>query len=191
MRKRRCHPGPIAALLLLAALPLIGCVPEGGDGPALTPAPEPSWQEVAARLPERIGSFQRGSAMPLPAGATGLEIPYANPGRVIAGYVRIIPQAAAPVAEAALQQHVAEVTGAAAAHRRLGEQARLDLPAGREAFFRCVELGGHFGRQPVDSLLCSGARGRNLIQLRLTMARREGRLEQAREFAAAVAAALR
>ncbi len=163
------------------ALLMLGCVPEEG---VQTTAPA-AWEALAERVPETQGTFRRGTPNALPDAAAGREFPFATANRAIAGYVQIRPATDA-TADADLAQQVQEVTQAGPAHRRLRERAR---PASAGAL-HCAELDGTFGRTAVDGLACSALIAGNMVRIRLTMQRRDGRLELAREFARGIAASL-
>lgn len=165
--------GAFAAPLLVAPW-LMGCVPEEG---AQTTAPA-AWEAVAERVPESLGAFRRGATVPLAGGAEGREFPFATGNRAIAGYVQL-RAATSPDAATDLALQVEEVTQSGPPHRRLRDRARPAPQGG----LHCAELDGTFGRTPVDGLACSAVVAGNILRIRLTMQRRDGRLDQAREFA--------
>lgn len=175
MRKRQFR-GAFAVPLLVAPW-LLGCVPEEGVQTS-TPA---AWEAVAERMPENLGAFRRGTPVPLADAAEGREFPFATGSRAIAGYVQL-RATAAPDAAADLTQQLQVVTQAGPPHRRLRERAR---PTPEDAL-HCAELDGSFGRTPVDGLACSAVVAGHLVRIRLTMQRRDGRLDQARDFARGV-----
>ena len=166
-----------SAARLLILLPLAACVPEEG---AQT-SPPAAWEALSERVPESLGAFRRGTPAGLAEGATGREFPFATGNRAIAGYIQLRP-ATEDDAAADLSRQVQDVTQSGPPHRRLRERAR-PAPAGA---LHCAELEGSFGRTPVDGLACSAVIRGNLLRIRLTMQRRDTRLEQAREFARAM-----
>lgn len=171
------------AALLLA---LAGCAAETADDPSLWAAgPPQAWQQQADRLPPTVGAFRRGTPAPLPGGGPGREIPYATAGRAIAGHVQVRPGAPADAA-AELESFVREAAQDAAAHRRVAARSVLTIGG----VWRCAELEGSLGRQPVEGLACAAVHGGNTWRLRMSMARREGRMEEARSFAAGIAGVL-
>ena len=179
--------------LALLGLVLAGCA---SVAPPVDPqaASISSADALVARLPESVENFRRGGTTVLSEPAPGgREVAYATGNRGIAGFVQVIrrpePMVAAQ-AEAELQRFVSETTSGTAMHRRLRARATPALPA-ENPVLRCVELDGIFGRQSVESLACVGAFGGQLVRLRLSHIRREGRMAEARGFAEAVAAALR
>jgi hypothetical protein len=178
----RYHPAMRNVITRLACLlPLAACVPQEG---VQTAAPA-AWEALAERVPETMGTFRRGTPNALPDAATGREFPFATANRAIAGYVQI-RTAMDATADADLAQQVQELTQAGPAHRRLRERAR---PASAGAP-HCAELDGTFGRTAVDGLACSALIAGNMVRIRLTMQRRDGRLELAREFARGITASL-
>jgi hypothetical protein len=181
----RTRTAPLACVALLAAL--AACGPDAGtDQPSLLPAGPPQpWQAQADRLPTSLGAFRRGTPVALTGAAAGREFPYATPGRGIAGHVQVRAGAALD-ANAELERFLHEVGQEAAAHRRVAARSAVTIGG----FWRCTELEGVLGRQPVEGLACAAVHGGNTWRLRLSMVRREGRMEEARGFAAGVAAAL-
>jgi hypothetical protein len=162
-------------------LPLAACVPEEG-AQTTTPA---AWESLAERVPESLGAFRRGTPAPLPDGGPGREFPFATANRAIAGYVQLRP-APEPDTDADLQRQLHDVTQSGPPHRRLRERAR-PVAAGA---LHCAELDGSFGRTPVDGLVCSAHIAGNMVRIRLTMQRRDGRLDQARDFARGIVGVL-
>lgn len=177
----------LATFSLLLGLAACAVPEETPPETAAAPATRRTPQELAARLPERLEQFQRGNPAQLPGGQ-GVEYPYATPGRRIAGHVQL-RAATGPVGTEALDSELRAMAAEAAAgpqHRRLRERGRESV-----AGLNCITLEGNFGRMPVDSLACAGAFGGQVLRLRLTMARREGRMDEAKRFAEGIAAALR
>jgi hypothetical protein len=192
----RLEPSRPAWFLLLAlVLNLAGCTAEPGIQVAMTPS---TAENVVARLPESIGNFRRGVVTILSDGAAGdgprgQELAYATADRSLAGFVQVVPQLE-PMGEAglpeALQRFVYDSTANTPSHRRLRERLSVSLPEARPVL-RCSELEGNYGRQPVESLACVGVFGGQLVRLRVSHIRREGRMAEVRGFAELVAAALR
>lgn len=182
---------PGAWFLMAAAV--AGCAAEG-------PPPDPAAGALTtagalvARLPETIGNFHRGGTTALNEPSPGgQEIAYATASRAIAGYVQVIPRAE-PLAESAvpeaLQHFVSDTTGNTPMHRRLRPRQALALPES-QPLLRCNELDGTFGRQAVESLACVGTFGGQMVRLRVSHVRREGRMAEARSFAEQLALTLR
>lgn len=146
----------------------------------VTTAPA-AWESLAERVPETLGTFRRGSPAPLPEGTQGREFPFATANRAIAGYVQLRATQDGDAA-ADLAQQVRTIVQSGPPHRGLHERSR---PASGGAL-HCAELDGSFGRQAVDSLACSAVVAGNMLRIRLTMQRRDGRLDQARDFARAI-----
>lgn len=182
----------LGALFLMGAA-LVGCAAEG---PPADPAASAlnSVGALVARLPDTIGNFRRGGTTilnePSPGGQ---EIAYATASRAIAGYVQVIPRPEPLVESAvpeALQRFVSDTTGNTPMHRRLRPRQALGLPES-QPLLRCNELDGTFGRQAVESLACVGAFGGQMVRLRISHVRREGRMAEARAFAEQLAQTLR
>lgn len=180
---------------LLLALALAGCAADPATSVAIAPT---TVENLVARLPDSIGSFRRGGVTMLSDGAaggepSGQELAYATASREIAGYVQVL-RSAAPVslemADAELARFVSDTTSGSPMHRRLRQRALVALPAG-QPMLRCAELEGSFGRHAVESLACVGVFGGQLVRLRVSHIRREGRMAEVRGFAELVAAALR
>jgi hypothetical protein len=180
-----------AAGLFLAVL--AGCAVEAPP-PVSVDNPMIGVTALAARLPESLGNFNRGGTTVMD-GATpgGQEIAYATASRALAGFVQLVPQLE-PMSEAglpeALQRFVYDSTANTPIHRRLRERLSVNLPEA-QPMLRCSELEGTYGRQPVESLACVGVFGGQLLRLRVSHIRREGRMAEVRGFAELVVAALR
>lgn len=176
-----------AAWLLLA---VTACASEVPQPPTPTVNTADALRE---RLPETIAGFRRGATTTVAeAGGGGSELAYATANRGIAGYVQLLrrePPLSPEAAEEELARFVADNTSGTPMHRRLRQRALVALPAGQPVL-RCAELDGTFGRQPVESLACAGVFGGQLMRLRLSHVRRDGRMAEARGFAEGVAAAL-
>lgn len=119
---------------------------------------------------------------------------YATANRQAAGFVQVLRANAALPDGAASPAVQAEFTRwrDAAAHEG-GRNRRLNVVGEREeaGMFRCAELEGNYGRQPVRSTVCAGAAGGQLLRLRLTQPRRDPPAADAAAFVREVAAALR
>jgi hypothetical protein len=180
-----------AAGLFLAVL--AGCAVEAPP-PASVDTSLTTAAALVGRLPESLADFSRGGTTVMD-GATrgGQEIAYATANRALAGFVQVLPQLA-PMTEAglpeALQRFVYDSTANTPIHRRLRERLSVSLPEAKP-MLRCSELEGIYGRQPVESLACVGVFGGQLVRLRVSHIRREGRMAEARGFAELVAATLR
>ncbi len=177
-----------AAWFLLA---LVGCAM---DVPQDPPTVTHSADTLIERLPDAIATFRRGGTTPVddPAGA-GSEMAYATANRAIAGYIQVLrrePPLDPDAAEQELARFVADNTSGTPMHRRLRQRALVGVPA-EQPVLRCAELEGTFGRQAVESLACVGVFGGQLVRLRVSHIRREGRMAEARGFAEGVAATLR
>jgi hypothetical protein len=164
------------------------------DGAAPPANPLASAEALVARLPEAIGNFRRGGTTALSEPAPGgQEIAYATANRGIAGFVQVIPRTEAVVAESAedeLQRFLRDTLASTAMHRRLRQRATLALPEQQPAL-RCASLDGTYGRQAVESLACTGSFDGQLVRLRLSYIRRDGRMAEARDFASLLATTLR
>jgi hypothetical protein len=181
----------LAAGLFLAVL--AGCAVEAPP-PASVDTSLTTAAALVGRLPESLGDFSRGGTTVMD-GATrgGQEIAYATANRALAGFVQVVPQLE-PMSEAglpeALQRFVYDSTANTPIHRRLRERLSVNLPE-MQPMLRCSELEGTYGRQPVESLACVGVFGGQLVRLRVSHIRREGRMAEVRGFAELVAATLR
>ncbi len=187
------RPWAFPVVGLLAGLALTGCAT---DGPPADPAAQAlsNVGALVARLPDNLGNFRRGGTTllnePTPGGQ---EIAYATANRAIAGYVQVIPRLQPMTdddAAAELQRFVSDTTANTPMHRRLRPRQAVNLPEAQPAL-RCNELDGTFGRQAVESLACVGAFGGQMVRLRVSHIRREGRMAEARDFASLLATTLR
>lgn len=189
---------------LLAVLGLGACAME--DSPpsvALPPAPIPvasAPELLARRLPTEAAGFQRGATVPLRQPHPGVEVAYATPGRTAAGFVQVLrpptdPAALpdgieAPAVQSEYQRSIAEAARGAGQHRRLRVVNEMNQPE-ENPLFRCAELEGTYGRQPVTSMICVGAAGGQLLRLRASMPRRDPPLADPRAFLRDIVAGLR
>ncbi len=119
---------------------------------------------------------------------------YATPNRQAAAFVQVMRPAealpdgaASPAAQAEYGRWKAAATDHASRNRRL-RVVREEEVGG---LFRCAALEGSYGRQPVQSTVCVGAAGGQMLRLRVSMPRREPAVADAQAFVREVAAALR
>jgi len=188
---------------LLVVLALGGCAAEGPDAVAIPPAPIPvasAPELLAQRLPSQAAGFQRGATVPLRQPFPGVEVAYATPGRTAAGFVQVLRAPGdtasapdgiqAPAVQAEYQRSITEAARGAGAHRRLTVVREVSHPE-ENPLFRCAELEGTYGRQPVQSMICVGAAGGQLLRLRVSMPRRNPPLADSRAFLSEIVAALR
>ncbi len=202
--------GVLAALMLLA-----GCAqpPANAGGQASAPPPAPAQPaprlpptEAASRLPAQAAGFQRGQTLALRSPTRGVasagaqEVAYATPNARAraAALVRLTPRGAgladgtaSTEAGAAFTQALNDAVHSPDRARKLHETRRFTLPAGATPALSCATLAGTFGRQPVEGLVCAGAMGGNLVQLKVTMPAQQPPLADAQAFATAMAQALR
>jgi hypothetical protein len=193
------------ASILLSVLALGACTMDTAPSgrPSLPSAPVPvasAPERLAERLPSQAAGFQKGAAQPLRQPSPGVEVAYATPGRTAAGFVQVLRPPGdgaalpdgigSPSVQAEYQRFVAEVVRGAGAHRRLAVVREVNQPEG-DPLFRCAELEGTYGRQPVQSMICVGAAGGQLLRLRTSMARRDPPLADSRAFLREIVAALR
>ena len=185
---------PWRALLLLA--PIAACAPEGTTTSAIPRVGAP--EQLANRLPEEAAGFRRGANAPVTEPLAGREVAYATPSRAAAAFVQVLapaePLAApladgpdSPTAQAEFARWRDETARGVSPSRRLqvtGEAARAGL-------FRCADLEGTYGRQPVSSMLCVGAAAGQLLRVRLSMPRRDFPAADSTAFLTAIAASLR
>lgn len=189
--------------VLLAALALGACAMD--DAPptvGIPPAPIPvaSGPELLARrLPSEAAGFQRGATVPLRQPFPGVEVAYATAGRTAAGFVQVLrpPGEGAlpdgtesPAVQGEYQRSIAEAARGAGPHRRLTVINEVSQPE-NNPLFRCAELEGRYGRQPVQSMICIGAAGGQLLRVRASMPRRDPPLADSRAFLRDIVAALR
>lgn len=185
--------GARRAAALLAALALAACAAEAPET-APTRIPPATAESLAARLPAQAAGFERGATATLAQPRAGREVSYATAGRRAAAFVQVL-DTASPLADGPGALEVAaeftrwrdEATQGAGPHRRLSvvrehEVARL---------FRCADLEGRYGRQPVTSTVCAGAAGGQMLRLRVSQPRRDPPAADPRAFAEAIAEALR
>ncbi|MFL1461521.1 hypothetical protein ACI6QG_04910 [Roseococcus sp. DSY-14] len=180
---------------MLAAALLAACAAtEGGGGPAAPIPPASGPEALAARLPAEAAGLRRGSDTALSDPLPGREVAYATANRQAAAFVQVL-RPAAPLpdgpASAAAQAEYARwkdaATGQASRNRRLAVVREAEVAG----LFRCAMLEGSYGRQPVESTVCVGAAGGQLLRLRVSMPRREPAAADAQAFVREVAAALR
>jgi hypothetical protein len=88
------------------------------------------------------------------------------------------------------QRSIAEAVRGAGQHRRLTVIREVNQPEDNP-LFRCAELEGTYGRQPVQSMICVGAAGGQLLRVRASMPRRDPPLADPRAFLRDIVAALR
>lgn len=189
----------LAVLLSLGA-----CAMESPDTVGIPPGPIPTASApelMAQRLPAQAGSFQRGATVPLRQPLPGVEVAYATPGRTAAAFVQVLrpPGEGAstladgtesPTVQGEYQRSVAEAARGAGAHRRLTVIREVNQPE-TNPLFRCAELEGTYGRQPVQSMICVGGAGGQLLRLRASMPRRDPPLADSRAFLRDIVAAIR
>lgn len=189
--------------VLLAALALGACAAETPEPVALPPAPIPvvsAPELLAQRLPSQAASFQRGATVPLRQPFPGVEVAYATPGRTAAGFVQVLRPPGdgtalpdgieSPAVQGEYQRSIGEAARGAGPHRRLTVIREVNQPEDNP-LFRCAELEGTYGRQPVQSMICVGAAGGQLLRLRASMPRRDPPLADSRAFLRDIVAALR
>ncbi|MBY0339264.1 MAG: hypothetical protein K2X11_21805 [Acetobacteraceae bacterium] len=195
------RPGSIAPAALAALLGgLAACATDDAAPSGPPPIPAVSAPEaLAARLPASAASFQRGAVASLSEGRGGREVAYATTGRTqrAAGFIQVLAPAAplpdgpnSPEASAEFTRWTQEVQQGGGPHRRLRLVREADLPAAAP-LFRCAELEGTYGRQAVESFVCVGAAGGQMLRLRVSMPRRDPAVAQPRAFVEEVARALR
>ncbi|MDB5379785.1 MAG: hypothetical protein JWR00_4231 [Rubritepida sp.] len=191
------------ALLGLGLLGLGACAMDTPAPVAIPPAPIPmasAPELLAQRLPSQAASFQKGATVPLRQPLPGVEVAYATPGRTAAGFVQVLrpPGDVAalpdgtetPTVQSEYQRSIAEAARGAGQHRRLTVIREMNQPEDNP-LFRCAELEGTYGRQPVQSMICVGAAGGQLLRVRVSMPRRDPPLADSRAFLREIVAALR
>lgn len=181
---------PLAVLALAAALG--GCAPEGATTSAIPRVGAP--EMLASRLPEEAAGFRRGANAPVSEPLAGREVAYATGNRAAAAFVQVLapPEPlpdgpGSPAAQAEFARWRDETARGASPSRRL----RVTQEAERAGLFRCADLEGTYGRQPVSSMLCVGAAAGQLLRVRLSMPRRDFPAADGAAFLSAIAAALR
>lgn len=190
--------------VLLATLALGACAMD--DSPPavpLPPAPIPTAsgpELLAQRLPSQAASFQKGATVPVRQPFPGVEVAYATPGRTAAGFVQVLRPSGggeslpdgieSPAVQGEYQRSIADAARGAGPHRRLTVIRELSQPE-NNPLFRCAELEGTYGRQPVQSMICVGAAGGQLLRVRASMPRRDPPVADSRAFLRDIIAALR
>ena len=185
-------------ILALALLSLAACAGEGGESRAVAPVAVVSGPALLAqRLPSQAASFQRGATAPIQRPAPGVEVAYATQGRTAAGYVQVMSAegampdgVTAAAVQADFQRWVAETTRGASASRRLRVIGESNQPTSGP-LFRCAEMEGTYGRQPVHGMICVGAAGGQLLRIRVFMPRRDPPSADPRAFIRDITTALR
>jgi hypothetical protein len=169
------------------APPVAGPVPRA-DAPAA----------LAERLPASAAGFQRGATVPVAQPRPGTEVNYATEGRRAAAFVQVLrPEGAAPAdgpqeaeAQAEFQRWVTESARGQGPARRLSVAAEFQEPPSAP-LLRCAAMEGSYGRQPVQSLVCVGAAGGQILRIRASMPRHTPPVADPRAFVREIAAALR
>ncbi|MCW8085204.1 hypothetical protein [Sabulicella glaciei] len=181
-------------LALGAALLLAACAAEDAAAPAPATPPAATPEALADRLPENLSGFSRGGTAVISAPRPGREVAYATPGNRAAAVVQVLrPDAPladgfrAPEVEAEFQRWTGDVTRGAGSHRRL----RVVRETEQAGLFRCAELEGAYGRQPVEGKACVGAAAGQMVRARVSMPRRDPPVADAEAFLRDLAASLR
>lgn len=185
----------VAALALLATL--AACTPEAPRPTGIPRANNP--EQLADRLPEEAAGFRRGANAPVTEPFAGREVAYATGSRNAAAFVQVLTPPSAPGGEplpdgpngAAAQAEFARWRDEAARGTSPSRSLRVTAEAERAGLFRCADLEGTYGRQPVSSMLCVGAAGGQLLRVRLSMPRRDFPAADSAAFLGAIAASLR
>lgn len=186
------------------ALTLGACAMDTPESVRIPPGPIPTAsapEAMAQRLPAQAASFQRGATVPLRQPLPGVEVAYATPGRTAAAFVQILRPPGegtstlsdgteSATVQGEYQRSIAEAARGAGPHRRLTVIREANLPEDNP-LFRCAELEGTYGRQPVQSVICVGGAGGQLLRLRASMPRRDPPLADLRAFLRDIVAALR
>jgi hypothetical protein len=189
----------LLALGLLALGLLAACETPGG-GVATGPVPRADAPAaLAERLPASAAGFQRGATVPVTQPQQGTEVNYATEGRRAAAFVQVLrPAGAAPTADgpgdpeaqAEFQRWVAESARGQGPARRLSVASEFNEPPS-SPLMRCAAMEGTYGRQPVQSLVCVGAAGGQILRIRASMPRHTPPVADPRAFVREVSAALR
>lgn len=187
-------------VLLLGVLGLGACATEGaapGDADAAPVAAVSAPAQLAQRLPSQAANLQRGATAPIQRPAPGVDVAYATSSRSAAGFVQVMRAegpmpdgVGAAAVQAEYQRWVAETTRGSGAHRRLRVVAESNQPEAGP-LFRCAEMDGTYGRQPVQGMICVGAAGGQLLRVRVFMPRRDPPATDPRGFIRDITAALR
>jgi hypothetical protein len=188
------RPRLLATLLL--PLVIVACATEDAVRPV---APVDAPALLAARLPPAVAGFRRGTDAAINQPLAGVEVAYATEGRQAAGFVQVLrPPGASPPPDGTASELVQEeyrrwreeTARGLMRSRRLTVVAEFDEPAAAP-LFRCAALEGSYGRQPVQSQICVGAAGGQLLRLRASMPRRNPPVADPRAFAREIAGGLR
>ncbi|WP_424811389.1 hypothetical protein [Roseococcus sp. YIM B11640] len=168
--------------------------------PAAPPIPPVSAPELLARrLPAEAAGFTRGALVPIRQPQVGVEQAYATPGRTAAAFVQVLrpaggeqlPQGtSSPAVQQEYQRSVTEAERGTGPHRRLRVANEFNEPEA-DPIFRCAELEGTYGRQPVQSMICVGAAGGQLLRVRASMPRRTPALADSRAFLREIVSSMR
>ncbi|WP_207539942.1 hypothetical protein [Sabulicella rubraurantiaca] len=179
-------------LALGITLLLAACTAPEEAPPAAPPAATP--EVLASRLPESLSGFSRGGTAVISAPRPGQEVAYATPGNRAAAVVQVLrPDAPlldgfrAPEVEAEFHRWTEDVTRGGGAHRRL----RVVRETEQAGLFRCAELEGAYGRQPVQGKACVGAVAGQMVRARVSMPRRDPPVADAEAFLRDLALSLR
>jgi hypothetical protein len=186
-------PSSLAALLL--PLLLVACATDEAVRPV---APVDAPALLAARLPPAAAGFRRGVDAAVEQPLPGVEVAYATEGRQAAGFVQVLRPpstpppdgTASPLVEDEFRRWRDETARGLLRSRRLTVVAEFEEPAAAP-LFRCAALEGSYGRQPVQSQICVGAAGGQVLRLRASMPRRNPPVADPRAFAREIAGGLR
>ncbi len=119
---------------------------------------------------------------------------YATANRQAAAFVQVLrPPVPLPDGFAApeVQAEYGRWKDAASEHASRNRRLRVVREEEVAGLFRCAALEGNYGRQPVQSTVCVGAAGGQMLRLRVSMPRRDPPAADAGAFVREVAAALR
>lgn len=191
---------PRAALAGLALFSLVACESAHQGGVASGPVPRADAPAALAnRLPASAAGFQRGATVPVTQPQSGTEVNYATEGRRAAAFVQVLRPAGAPPAsdgpndpeaQSEFQRWVAESARGQGPARRLSVASEFNEPPS-SPLMRCAAMEGTYGRQPVQSLVCVGAAGGQILRIRASMPRHTPPVADPRAFVREISAALR
>jgi hypothetical protein len=153
---------------------------------------------MVQRLPAEAAGFMKGQTLPLRQSAPGVEVTYATPGRIAAGFVQVVrvpdgspPDGSeSPVVGSEFQRAVEEAVRDAGPNRRLTVVQEMRQPA-TDPLFRCAVLEGTYGRQPGRSIVCVGALSGQLLRLGASTLDAASAQSSLQAFARDVAVAMR
>ncbi len=188
-----------------AVLPLLlgGLLAACAAGPGREGGNRPTLESAAARLPDTVAGFARGTTAwhERERAGLGVAVDYAGPARsavsTVSLYDRGRPWVADDIGGAAQREEFAAAVGEALAmagsrtSQSLVEGERSQIPVPGQAPLQCARLQGSYGRQEMQTLLCLGGAAGRFLKVVVTSPSRQVRAVDPLPFVVGVAQAAR